>query len=54
MTDRKQFEDINWLLSGKYRVRTLEILSTTSSTPSDIAQKINISRASMSRILKEL
>ncbi|MBT9145830.1 MAG: hypothetical protein DDT42_01707 [candidate division WS2 bacterium] len=54
MNDKKKIEDTNWLLSGKYRVRILEILSTAPSTPSEIAEKINISRASMSRILKAL
>ena len=47
-------ELINWLKDGKYRVRTLEILSSQPSLSSELASKLDVNRASMSRILKVL
>lgn len=49
----ESLEIINWLKSGKYRVPMLnELLSPKS--PSELAGILNINRASVSRIIKDL
>lgn len=47
-------ELINWVKDGKYRIRTLELLSSQPLLSSELANKMDINRASMSRILKSL
>lgn len=47
-------ELINWLKDGKYRRRVLEVLEEGPQLSSEIANKLGINRASMSRILKGL
>lgn len=47
-------ELINWLKDGKYRVKTLSLLSTQPLLSSELANKLGINRASMSRILRGL
>lgn len=44
----------NWLKDGKYRLKTLEILSSQPSLSSELASKLDVNRTSMSRILKVL
>ena len=45
---------LNWLKDGKYRVETLKILSERVYLSSELANKLDINRASMSRILRAL
>ncbi|MBU4189846.1 MAG: ArsR family transcriptional regulator [Candidatus Thermoplasmatota archaeon] len=45
-------ELITWVKDGCYRIRVLEILCENSFLPSELADKISINRASISRILK--
>jgi DNA-binding MarR family transcriptional regulator len=47
-------ELINWLKNGKYRIKTLYLLSAKPMLSSELAKKLNISRAAMSRILRGL
>jgi DNA-binding MarR family transcriptional regulator len=47
-------ESINWLKDSKYRVEVLKLLSNNSYISSELADKLSINRASMSRILKKL
>jgi len=47
-------ELLNWIKDGKYRIRTLELLSFGSLLSSELANKLNVNRASMSRILGAL
>jgi DNA-binding MarR family transcriptional regulator len=47
-------ELINWLKDGKYRVKTLELLYKKPLLSSELAKELDINRASMSRILKDL
>lgn len=51
---RPMLELINWLKDGKYRRRVLEVLEEGPQLSSEIANKLGINRASMSRILKGL
>ena len=44
-------ELINWIKDGKYRIHILELLHYKPYLSSELALKININRASMSRIL---
>ncbi len=44
----------NWLKDGKYRKLTLKLLSKQDLLSSEIAMKLEINRASMSRILRDL
>lgn len=48
------FEAIAFLKDGKYRIIVLKELSESPKLPSEIAFKLNISRASISRILRTL
>tara|TARA_Y100000031_G_scaffold26225_1_gene28141 strand:- start:2435 stop:2692 length:258 start_codon:yes stop_codon:yes gene_type:complete len=45
---------INWAKDGQYRIKTLDELSKNSLLSSELAEKLQINRASMSRILKAL
>jgi len=45
---------LNWLKDGKYRIATLRLLTDTPKLPSELANKLDINRASMSRILNDL
>lgn len=45
---------IGFLKDGPYRIKTLQILAQSPTISSELAEKLNINRASMSRILKEL
>ena len=47
-------ELLNWLKDGKYRRLVLKELSSANLLSSELADKLNIHRASMSRILKLL
>lgn len=49
-----KFETIAFLKDGKYRIAVLKELNESPKLPSEIALKLNISRASISRILKTL
>jgi DNA-binding HxlR family transcriptional regulator len=44
----------NWLLSGKYRVAVLRLLSEKPSLPSLLSKDLNIHRSSIARILNDL
>lgn len=45
---------INWVKDGPYRITTLNLLSSKPMLPSELAAKLDINRASMSRILRDL
>ena len=45
---------IAWVKDGEYRLQVLRILSNKSYLSSELAEQLNINRASMSRILKSL
>jgi len=45
---------INWLKDGRYRIDTLKLLFERAYLSSELATKLDINRASMSRILKGL
>lgn len=45
---------IVFLKDGKYRIEILKLLSKQHYLPSELATKLNINRASISRILKDL
>ena len=45
---------VNWVKDGKYRIKTLKLLKVEPKLPSELASKLNVNRASMSRILKDL
>ena len=47
-------ELINWIKDGKYRINTLELLNSRPLLSSELASKLDINRASMSRILRGL
>ena len=47
-------ELINWIKDGKYRILILELLYSKPYLSSELASKLNINRASMSRILKTM
>lgn len=49
-----KLEKIAFLKDGKYRIAILKELSESPKLPSEIAFKLNISRASLSRILRTL
>lgn len=49
-----KLERVAFLKDGKYRIAILKELSGSPKLPSEIAFKLNISRASISRILKSL
>ena len=49
-----ELELVNWIKDGKYRIRTLELLFSQPLLSSELANKLGINRASMSRILKAL
>lgn len=56
MSDRGDIEDIeSYILSSKYRLRTLEHLAgTVRATPTEIAENIEVSQSHISRALSEL
>jgi DNA-binding MarR family transcriptional regulator len=43
--------DLNWVKDGKYRILVLETLENKNLISSEIANELDINRASMSRIL---
>jgi len=45
---------VNWLKGGKYRIKVLRILEEQPALPSELAKNLNISRVSVSRILRDL
>lgn len=45
---------VNWLKDGKYRIPTLRLLQGKNYLSSELAKKLNVNRASMSRILTAL
>ncbi len=45
---------INWLKDGEYRLKTLRLLRDKNFLSSELASALNINRASMSRILRNL
>ncbi|GEM_PF-1852186 len=45
---------INWIRDGNYRIKTIELLLKKSYLSSELANALNINRASMSRILRLL
>jgi DNA-binding MarR family transcriptional regulator len=47
-------ELITWLKDGKYRIGALELLSNGSRLPSELASKLDVNRASISRIIGDL
>lgn len=47
-------ELLGYLKDGKYRIKTLELLSKSSHISSELADKLDVNRASMSRILRSL
>ena len=47
-------ELLNWLKDSKYRIVTLKSLLANPMLSSEIANKLNLNRASMSRILRDL
>jgi len=47
-------ELVNWLKDGKYRIPILKLLQDKNYLSSELAEKLNINRASMSRILRAL
>ena len=49
-----KLETLAFLKDGKYRIAVLKELSESPKIPSEIAFKLNISRASISRILRTL
>jgi DNA-binding HxlR family transcriptional regulator len=44
----------NWLISGKFRILVLKNLEQGPKTPSQLANNLDINRASISRILRVL
>ena len=47
-------ELITWLKDGTYRIAILKKLEVTPMIPSELANKLKLNRASISRILKQL
>lgn len=47
-------ELITWLKDGKYRIKTLRLLTAKPMLSSELAKRLGINRASMSRILRGL
>ncbi len=47
-------ELITWLKDGPYRVKVIRSLDRKPKLPSELADELNINRASISRILKAL
>jgi len=47
-------ELINWVKDGPYRIRALRLLSTQPLLSSELATRLDVNRASMSRILRGL
>lgn len=45
---------INWVKDGKYRIKVLKLLQEKTHISSELAIKLNVNRASMSRILRDL
>lgn len=44
----------NWLKDGEYRISVLKLLAQKNLLSSELASKLNLNRASMSRILRNL
>jgi len=47
-------ETVNWVRSGPQRIPVLKLLRAKPRLPSEIAQELNLNRASVSRILADL
>ena len=47
-------ELVTWVKDGPYRLRVLQLLSKKSYLPSELADELDVHRASMSRILSDL
>ncbi len=47
-------EIVNWVKDGKYRIRVLEALGSQPLLSSELADRLGINRASMSRILSDM
>ena len=47
-------ELLNWLKDGKYRITILKLLNNNPLLSSELANKLELNRASMSRILGDL
>ncbi|MBA7539580.1 hypothetical protein ES705_31860 [subsurface metagenome] len=47
-------ELITWLKDGRYRIKTLQLLSKKPLLSSELAEELHINRASMSRVLRDL
>ena len=45
---------VNWAKDGQFRIKTLKLLREKSLLSSELAEKLGINRASMSRILRVL
>lgn len=49
-----ELELLGYIKDGKYRLKTLKLLNNSPSLPSELADRLNVSRSSMSRILRNL
>lgn len=47
-------ELITWVKDGPYRLKVLKILGIKTKLPSELADELDVNRASVSRILKDL
>ncbi len=47
-------ELVAWVKDGPYRLKVMRLLLEKSQLPSELAEKLNVNRASMSRILSGL
>ncbi|MBI2557844.1 winged helix-turn-helix transcriptional regulator [Candidatus Woesearchaeota archaeon] len=45
---------LTWLKDGKYRVKVLKLLKSKTFLPSELAKELDLNRASISRILKQM
>ena len=54
LEDKDAIELINWLRDGKYRIKILRMLSIRPMLPSEIAEELEVTRSSISRILGDL
>ena len=47
-------DTINWVKDGRYRIKVLKLLQEKTYISSELAIKLSVNRASMSRILRDL
>lgn len=45
---------MTWLKDGKYRIKVLKLLKIKTFLPSELAKELDLNRASVSRILKQM